>query len=777
MFSADTLLPLLRQTWGFDAFLPSQAEAIDAIVAGRDTLVVMPTGGGKSLTYQLPALALPGTAIVVSPLLALMKDQVDALTHAGVSAATLNSTTSAESRAQIVRRYETGELKLLYVSPEGLATGRLQDVLRLGRVSFIAVDEAHCISQWGHEYRSDYRNLALMRDLFPDAAMHAFTATATPRVREDIALSLRMADPVRVVGSFHRPNLTYRAVQRTNLTQQLQELIARHPGDAGIVYAIRRKDVEEIAAALAKVGVRALPYHAGMTPEVRQRHQEAFSSEAIDVIVATIAFGMGIDRSNVRFVAHAGLPRSIENYQQEAGRAGRDRLPAECVLFHSAQDLIAWRNILGELVGEVGQAAERRLQEVQRFAVNLACRHRYLVEYFGEPFAASESGCSACDVCLGECTESPDSATLAKKLLSAVVRVEQRFGAHYVADVLRGAKREKIEQFGHDRLSTFGLMKEFESHDIVSWLDQLLGQGFLDRGPMNTLVLTREGWHALRGERPVRLSVPRGKPARRTKAGRGGSGADVAAPGSATHAIDDTVSAALFDALRLWRRETARLEKVAPFVVFSDAVLMGLIARRPLTLQALRACPGIGDRRLELYGDALLGIFRALPPEARGGVEALPDPRHVTPPPEAASAGGAGPSEGDAGVNDGGMNDAGVSDAGVNDARVASATLQTAFAAFDLGCSISDVMVMTTRARSTVERYFHDWVEDRRPTSASPWLEERELARVETAIQLVGRDRLKPLHEHLALEEPLDYAMIRLALRVIDARKKVAAAA
>lgn len=762
MFSADTLLPLLRQTWGFDAFLPSQAEAIDAIAAGRDTLVVMPTGGGKSLTYQLPALALPGTAIVVSPLLALMKDQVDALTHAGVSAATLNSTTSAESRVQIVRRYETGELKLLYVSPEGLATGRLQDVLRLGRVSFIAVDEAHCISQWGHEYRSDYRNLALMRDLFPGAAMHAFTATATPRVREDIVLSLRMADPVRVVGSFHRPNLTYRAVQRTNLTAQLQELIARHPGDAGIVYAIRRKDVEEIAAALAKAGVRALPYHAGMTPEVRQRHQEAFSSEAIDVIVATIAFGMGIDRSNVRFVAHAGLPRSIENYQQEAGRAGRDRLPAECVLFHSAQDLIAWRNILGELVGDVGQAAERRLQEVQRFAVNLACRHRFLVEYFGEPFPAEVTSCGACDVCLGECTEAPDSVTLAKKLLSAVVRVEQRFGAHYVADVLRGSKREKIEQFGHDRLTTFGLMKEFESHDIVSWLDQLLGQGFLDRGPMNTLVLTREGWHALRGERPVRLSLPRGKPARRVKGSRGGDAADVPASGSAS-GLDDGVSAALFDQLRQWRRDTARLEKVAPFVVFSDAVLMGLIARRPLTLQALRACPGIGDRRLELYGEALLGIFRALPPEARGGVEALPDLTEVTPPPAEQGAQAHVESSDDGSA--------------VNDVKVASATLLTAFSAFDLGCSISDVMVMTTRARSTVERYFLDWVEDRRPTSASPWLDDRELARVEAAIALVGRDRLKPLHEHLALEEPIDYAMIRLALRVIDARKKVAAAA
>ncbi len=768
MFSANTLLPLLRQTWGFDAWLPSQAEAIEATATGRDTLVVMPTGGGKSLTYQLPALALTGTAIVVSPLLALMKDQVDALTRAGVSAATLNSTTSAADRAQIVRRYETGELKLLYVSPEGLATGRLQDVLRLGKVSFIAVDEAHCISQWGHEYRSDYRSLALMRDLFPSAAMHAFTATATPRVREDIVTSLRMVDPVRVVGSFHRPNLTYRALQRTNLTVQLQELIARHPGDAGIVYAIRRKDVEEIAAALSKVGVRALPYHAGMTPELRQRHQEAFSSEAIDVIVATIAFGMGIDRSNVRFVAHAGLPRSIENYQQEAGRAGRDRLPAECVLFHSGQDLIAWRHILGELVGEVGQAAERRLQEVQRFAVNLACRHRYLVEYFGEPFELDADGCGACDVCLRECTESPDSPTLAKKLLSAVIRVEQRFGAHYIADVLRGSKREKIEQFGHDRLSTFGLMKEFESQDIVSWLDQLLGQGFLDRGPMNTLLMTSEGWHALRGERPVRLTMPRGKPERRSKRTRGQASGGGAGPVEATtqagHGFDDSASSALFEQLRQWRRETARLEKVAPFVVFSDAVLMGLIGRRPLTLQALRACPGIGDRRLELYGEALLGFFRALPPEARGGGDVLPEPTHVEAPPAVA----AGTSTVVAGPDD---------DGAVSEAKVASATLQTAFSAFDLGCSISDVMVMTTRARSTVERYFLDWVEDRRPTTASPWLDERELARVEAAVHLVGRDRLKPLHEHLALEEPLDYAMIRLALRVLDTRKKVAAAA
>ncbi|MSP26214.1 MAG: DNA helicase RecQ, partial [Myxococcales bacterium] len=394
---------------------------------------------------------------------------------------------------------------------------------------------------------------------------------------------------------------------------QIKAVIARHAGDAGIVYAIKRRDVEELAAALQKAGVRALPYHAGLDAEVRRQNQEGFAREDVDVIVATVAFGMGIDRSNVRFVVHAGLPRSVEHYQQEAGRAGRDRLPSECVLIYSAQDLVTWGLILSDQEGPAAELAKEKLREVNRYARVLACRHRFLVEYFGEPYPASS--CEACDVCLDEHAVLPDAVVIAQKIISCVARVGERFGAHHVADVLRGSKVEKLLSLGHDRLTTYGLLGEHSKGDVLDWIDQLVGLGLLERrGEFQTLGITLDGRAAMRGERLVKLSVPRradkedlvdkgakadkGKrKGKREKRGRGAVNYDEG----------------LFDALRAWRRELARADAIAPYLIFSDAALIEIAKARPATLASLHGCKGVGEVKLERYGDAVLAIVRSAP--------------------------------------------------------------------------------------------------------------------------------------------------------------------
>ncbi|MFP5504486.1 MAG: RecQ family ATP-dependent DNA helicase, partial [Candidatus Sericytochromatia bacterium] len=502
------LQDLLRRHWGYETFLPNQGEAVSHVLAKRDSLVILPTGGGKSMCYQLPALAMKGLAVVVSPLVSLMKDQVDALRASGVAAATLNSSLSAEERRDVARSVREGSLKLLYVSPEGLGAGMIMDLLREAEIAFFAIDEAHCISQWGHEYRPDYRLLGELRAQFPGVGIHAFTATATPAVRDDIVKNLKLEDAAVVVGSFDRPNLIYRATYRHDTLGQIEGVLARHPGEAGIVYCISRKEVEQVAEALAKRGHKALPYHAGLPQEVRRANQEAFSSEHVDLIVATVAFGMGIDRSNVRFVIHAGMPKAIENYQQEAGRAGRDRLEAECVLFYSAQDLLSWKRIMGAAESDYDQLVHQKLGEMYRFARTLTCRHKFLVNYFGQDFAHGD--CGACDVCFGEHAELEDALVTSQKILSAVARVRERFGARYVAEVLKGSNTEKIRQNGHDQLSTYGLLSSYQIHDITDWIDQLITQGFLVReGEYQTLSMTEEGRRLMKGDGQVRLNLPR----------------------------------------------------------------------------------------------------------------------------------------------------------------------------------------------------------------------------------------------------------------------------
>jgi ATP-dependent DNA helicase RecQ len=597
--------------WGYPAFLPLQAEAVRAVLDGRDSLVVLPTGGGKSLCYQVPAVHLGGLAVVVSPLIALMKDQVDGLRQAGVPAAYLNSSQSPGERAAVERELASARVQLLYVAPERLQAPGFAERLRRARPAFFAVDEAHCISQWGHDFRPEYRQLRVLRDMFAGAAVHAYTATATPQVRDDIVAELKLADPVVLVGRFDRPNLVYRVRPRTRRLEQVLAVVDRHRGRGGIVYCPRRADVDELTAALLRRGVRAVSYHAGLGDAERRASQDAFVNERADVVVATVAFGMGIDRSNVRYVVHAGMPKSVEHYQQEAGRAGRDGLEAECILLWAAGDYAFWRSLL-EAEPAAPPGALRKLNAMFRFCQEAACRHRALSRYFGQDLEAA--ACRACDVCLGEVDAVPGSEAIARTILKAVAELRGRFGAAYVADVLTGAVTERLRALGHQRLSTYGALPDAGPRQVRLWLDQLVGQGHLGRGgsaEYPTVTLTASGARVLRGETTAGpLSRPAPVRAART-----------AAPASLAGEAIGTDDRALFEALRAVRRAVATDRGVPPYLVFSDAALHDMARRRPLTPAAFRQVKGVGEWKCEEFGERFLAAIRAhlaAPPAADG---------------------------------------------------------------------------------------------------------------------------------------------------------------
>jgi ATP-dependent DNA helicase RecQ len=600
---SDPLLSILEQYWGYTAFRPLQREAMDAVLARRDSLVVMPTGGGKSLCFQAPALVGDGLAIVVSPLIALMKDQVDTLVGNGVPAACLHSGLSDEARADVLAGIAGGRYRLLYAAPERLVgEGRHALFSRIGRqpVQFIAIDEAHCISQWGHDFRPEYRQLADLRQRWPGVSLHAFTATATARVRRDIVEQLALREPVELIGSFDRPNLVYRVLPRSNLRRQLQDVLARHAHEAGIVYCQSRREVDDLSAWLREQGVRALPYHAGMGDEERHRNQDAFLNEDVDVVVATVAFGMGIDRSDVRFVVHAGAPQSLEHYQQEAGRAGRDGLEAECVLIYSGGDFARWRTMFEQAGGEV-EARRALLRDMERYASTVGCRHRFLVSYFGERW--EKDGCGACDYCLGELEPVPDAVTVARKILSAVARVGQRFGAAHVINVLRGRPTEAVVQRGHADLSVFGLLGEHSVEQVRGYIDQLLAGGWLrqSEGDYPVLQLTQAGI-ALMKDPATAPDLPLARQ-RRPQTGRGAGGAREAASW-------EGVDRDLFESLRVLRLHIARARAVPPYVVFHDTTLRELARVRPSTLEELRHVYGVGQRKADDYGEAILEVIR-----------------------------------------------------------------------------------------------------------------------------------------------------------------------
>jgi len=605
----DRLAGILSRWWGFEQLRPLQADAIRAALAGRDSLVVMPTGGGKSLCYQLPPLVGDTTDVVVSPLVALMKDQVDALESIGYPAAAIHSGLDPDERRRIRDRLAAGELRLLFTAPERLVNSGLIDLLAQVGVRRFSIDEAHCISQWGHDFRPEYRQLALLRERFPTASVHAFTATATPRVREDIVGQLQLRSPEVLVGTFDRPNLVYRVVPRTDRVAQTLAVLGRHAGEASIVYCISRKETERLAARLAAEGILARPYHAGLDARERHRTQEAFARETIDVVVATVAFGMGIDRSDVRLVLHTSLPKSLEAYQQETGRAGRDGLAAECVLLYSSADVFSWEALVRKSAEEsdlepdeaarLVAAQGEHLHAMRRYAQAARCRHAALSEYFGQDYAPA--ACGACDVCLDETESLPDSTVTAQKILSCVARAGERFGVRHICEVLRGAKTEGIQRHGHDRLSTFGLLAALDQRTAENLVHQLLDQELLSRsgGDRPVVSLNARSWQVMRGERPVVLLEPR---LGRTRAAK----ADV----------DDWegVDRDLFDRLRRWRRRVAESRGKPAWTILDDRSLRAIARERPTSPAALLRCKGIGEKRLADFGAAVLDIVAGREP-------------------------------------------------------------------------------------------------------------------------------------------------------------------
>src|SRR5688572_14339662 len=600
----DPLLDVLTKYWGYSTFRPLQREAMDAIVQGRDSIVVLPTGGGKSLCFQAPALVSPGLAVVVSPLISLMKDQVDTLTGNGVAAACFNSSLPADERASVLQGMREGRFKLLYVSPERLAgEGSDSFLAMLSRtsLSFVAVDEAHCISQWGHDFRPEYRQLARMRSVFPGIGLHAYTATATDRVRRDIASQLALDAPIELVGSFDRPNLVYRVLSRAQLKRQLLDVLGRHRGHAGIIYCTSRREVDALSAWLCETGVRARPYHAGLADDERSRNQDAFLDDQPYVVVATLAFGMGIDRSDVRFVVHAGAPQSLEHYQQESGRAGRDGLEAECILIYSTADFLKWKVML-ERNGELNDARRGLLRDIEKYAASVGCRHRHLVGYFGDTLDRDD--CGACDYCLDELEGVTEPVLLARKILSCVARVGQRFGIAHVANVLCGSTNEQVSARAHGSLTTFGLLKDASTAEVRAYIEQLIAHGLLrqtdDVYPV--LALTERGVALLKdadAEPDLALARQR-KPVK-----------DRAPKRSRVESESwQGVDRDLFERLRAVRLQIARSRGVPPYVIFHDTTLREMARLRPSSLDQLRGVYGVGARKAEDLGEAFLAAIR-----------------------------------------------------------------------------------------------------------------------------------------------------------------------
>ena len=588
------LRDVLKTHWGYDGFLPLQHEAMQCVLEDRESVVVLPTGGGKSLCFQAPAVVRSGVGLVVSPLISLMKDQVDGLNAAGVPAACLNSSMEPDARRRVFEDLEVGNLKLLYIAPERLVQPGMLDTLAASNVSLVAIDEAHCISQWGHDFRPEYRQLKLLKKRLPGIAIHAYTATATAQVREDMIEELELSEPEVLVGSFDRPNLSYKIMLRDGGTDQMATIMDRHRDESGIIYCISRRDVEKTSEQLNQRGYQTRPYHAGMSDEERRDNQDAFIGERVDTIVATVAFGMGIDKSNVRYVIHAAMPKSLEGYQQETGRAGRDGLEAECCLLYTGGDYGRWRAILDGSDSEPTEGAWQSLQAIQDYAGSVVCRHAALVEYFGQ--SLDSDNCGACDVCLGELDQVEDPLVIGQKILSSVVRQEQRFGADYTVKVLRGSSEQRILDNRHDQLSTYGLLADADVRAVRGWVEQLVAQGFLAKvGEYNVLIVTESGRQLLTGEVTPRLL----KPSRAARARK-------------SRAHDDSwegVDRELFERLRELRRELADEKSVPAYVVFGDASLRDMARQRPGTPAEFLEVHGVGQKKAADYGEVFLAAI------------------------------------------------------------------------------------------------------------------------------------------------------------------------
>ncbi len=600
--TAAAPLHVLQRVYGYEAFRPGQGEIIERIINGKNALLVMPTGGGKSLCYQIPALVREGTGIVVSPLIALMQDQVAALRQIGVRAAFLNSSLGAAEKRDVRQRLRSGQLDLLYVAPERLMTERFLHLLKEVRPALFAIDEAHCMSQWGHDFRPDYLQIASLREWFPEAPCLAVTATADAETQRDVLQRLRFSQDDLFVTGFDRPNIRYAVVLKKKGNEQLRRFIEEeHPGEAGIVYCLSRKKVDKTARWLTGKGHTALPYHAGLSAADRHAHQDRFLREEGLIVVATVAFGMGIDKPDVRFVAHLDLPKSLEAYYQETGRAGRDGRPADAWMTYRYADVVRMRKIMeGGASGNADYEWTKRhkLNAMLGYCETTACRRKVLLNYFGQ---AAEERCGNCDTCLRP-VETWDGTVAAQKLLSCVVRTGQRFGAGHVTDVLLGRDTEKIRRFGHDRVSTYGIGEELGKQGWKSVVRQLVAADLLkvDVGGYGALKLTDACAPVLRGEQEVELRKdPR--PERSAKKEKR------TAPDAG---LDSPEDQALFEDLREKRTELARAQEVPPYVIFHDATLKAMAAHRPTTLDAFERLSGVGAVKLERYGDAFLDVIR-----------------------------------------------------------------------------------------------------------------------------------------------------------------------
>ncbi len=603
----DSALEALRTVYGYDAFRGEQAAIIDHVAEGGDAVVLMPTGGGKSLCYQVPALLREGTGVVVSPLIALMHDQVDALVRNGVRAGYLNSSQSPAERATVERAYLAGELDLLYVAPERLGSEQTKRFLERGTIALFAIDEAHCVAQWGHDFRPDYLALAELAERWPDVPRIALTATATEATHREITTRLSLGEARHFVSSFDRPNIQYRIAPKLDVRRQLLDFVRTEGRDAdghpvaGIVYALSRASTEKCAAFLAAHGVDATPYHAGLDAETRRRTQERFLREDGVVVVATIAFGMGIDKPDVRFVAHVDLPKSVEGYYQETGRAGRDGLPSTTWLAYGLQDVVQQRRMIDESPGDL--AHRRRLaahlEAMLALCETVQCRRQNLLAYFGEQSAP----CGNCDTCL-EPPASWDGTVASQKLMSTIVRLQrergQRYGAGHLVDILRGKRTPRVEQYGHDALATWGIGDDLSEAQWRGVVRQLLAQGFLQTvGEYGVLSLTDASADVLSGSRQVSFRTEPERPVRASRSSR------AAAPAAADLEPRD---AELFEALRAWRASEAREQGVPAYIVFGDATLRAVAVRRPAAIGDLDGISGIGAKKLDAYGAALVRV-------------------------------------------------------------------------------------------------------------------------------------------------------------------------
>jgi ATP-dependent DNA helicase RecQ len=602
---STSALSILQTVFGYPAFRGEQQAIIEHVASGGDALVLMPTGGGKSLCYQIPALLRDGTAIVVSPLIALMQDQVDALRQLGVEAAFLNSSLDPFAQREVEQRFANGTLKLLYVAPERLLTERCLDMLARGKVSLFAIDEAHCVSQWGHDFRPEYRQLTVLHERFASVPRIALTATADTPTRREIVERLALDSAKQFVASFDRPNICYRVVEKDEPRRQLKDFLATHAGESGIVYCLSRRKVEDTAEWLNGQGVSALPYHAGMDAASRTRNQQRFLREDGIVMVATIAFGMGIDKPDVRFVGHLDLPKSMEGYYQETGRGGRDGLAADAWLCYGLGDVVTLAQFIaqGESNDERKRVERSKLDALLAYCETTACRRRRMLAYFGENY---DHDCGNCDNCLDP-PERWDASVVAQKALSAVYRTGQRFGVVHLTSVLRGEADDRINSLRHDQLSTFGIGAELDKQQWRGVFRQLVAAGLLatDDEGYGTLRLTEASRDVLRGATPVHLrrtadASERKRARQKTRGARARASLDIA-----PH------EASLWDALRDLRGRLAREQGVPAYVIFHDATLLAMLREKPQTLDALGAISGVGERKLARYGEEFLGALAA----------------------------------------------------------------------------------------------------------------------------------------------------------------------